>query len=598
MEKIKQVLSGNEAIARGFYEAGGQVAASYPGSPTVEMLDNLKKYPEVYAEFSTNEKVALEVAIGASMAGLRSMASMKHVGVNIAMDPLMTFVQVKTNGGFLLMTGDDPGMSSSQNEQDNRILGKFANMPILDPADSQDAKDYTKLALEISEKYYTPVMLRITSRLCHSRSIVELEDRKEAQAFDFEDDIPRYCMLPPFTHRAQFEMKDRIKSISAWANESKINHFNGQKGDTLIITSGIVYNNLMEVDSSLPVLKLGMVYPLPIEKIKNLAKDFKNIVVIEEMMPFIEDELKLHNIDCKGKEYFSFTGELNTEDIKKGLIEAGIIVDETANEKQEMISSKETVPRGPTFCAGCPHRPVYDILKKSKALVVGDIGCYSMGMMYPFDVLKTNISMGASLGMIKGMRIAFDKKGDKRPLVGVIGDGTFFHSGLAGFANLRYQMDKDANITMLVLDNETTAMTGGQATASSGSMDHVGQDISIDKLLEDMGFEDIVRVDQFEYKTAKKTIEDAIKRPGISIVITSRPCALRYKIKETPFEVDPNKCISCKTCIRTGCPPLRMKKYEGIEKEKSSIDLTQCVGCSICAQVCPVDAISRVGSRG
>lgn len=590
MESKKAVMSGNEAIARGFYEAGGQVAASYPGSPTVEMVDNLKKYPEIYSEFSTNEKVALEVAMGASMAGLRSMAAMKHVGVNIAMDPLMTFVQTKINGGFLLMTGDDPGMASSQNEQDNRILGKFANMPILDPSDSRDAKDYTKLALELSEQFFAPVLLRITSRLCHSRSIVQLEDRVEAKAFEFEEDIPRYCMLPPFTNRAQYEMQDRIKALGDWAETTEINHFNGKEGKTLIITSGIVYNNLMEVDENLPVLKLGMVYPLPIQKIKGLSKQFEEILVIEELMPFIENELKLHGIACKGKEFFSFTGELNTEDIEEGLAKAGIL-NKRESEAQPAV---ETVPRGPTFCPGCPHRPVFDILKKSKALVVGDIGCYSMGLMYPFEVLKTNISMGASLGMIKGMRIAFDKKGDPRPIVGVIGDGTFFHSGLSGFANLRYQLPKDANITMLVLDNETTAMTGGQPTASSGPMDHVGQDISIGKLLDEMGFDDVIRIDQFKYKEAQKAINGAIQRPGISIVITSRPCALKYKIKETPFKVDPHKCISCRTCIRTGCPPLRMIHYEGIEKEKSSIDLTQCVGCSICAQVCPVSAISRV----
>ena len=586
----KAVLSGNEAIARGFYEAGGQVAASYPGSPTVEIVDNIKGYPEIYAEFSTNEKVALEVAIGASMGGLRSIATMKHVGVNIAMDPLMTFVQTKMNGAFLLVTGDDPGMASSQNEQDNRILGKFGNMPILDPSDSQEAKDYTKLALALSEQFQAPMMMRITSRLCHSRSIVALAERQEAAALEFEHDIPRYCMLPPHTFQAQYDMKDRIEAVREWAETAEINNFNGKSGDTLLITSGIVYHNLMEITNHLPVLKLGMVYPLPIQKIKQLSKDFQQIIVIEEMMPFIENELKLHGIDCKGKEYFSFTGELNTEDIEEGLRKANLISSRGIVRSQ----AAETVQRGPTFCAGCPHRPVFDILKKSKARVIGDIGCYSMGLMYPFDVLKTNISMGASLGMIKGMRIAMDKKGDTGPLVGVIGDGTFFHSGLSGFANLRYQLSEQANITMLILDNETTAMTGGQPTASSGKLDRIGQDISIDNLIKEMGFTDVQRIDQFQYKEAKQIIDEAIKREGISIVITTRPCALKYKIKETPFRVDPNVCISCKTCIRTGCPPLRMKQYEGIDKEKSSIDVTQCVGCSICAQVCPVNAISRI----
>lgn len=593
MEKKRMMMSGNKAIARGFYEAGGKVAASYPGSPTVEILDNLKPYPEIYSEFSTNEKVALEVAMGSSMGGSRSMVSMKHVGVNIAMDPLMTFTQTKINGGFLLITGDDPGMASSQNEQDNRILGKFANMGVLDPSNSQEAKDFTKLSLELSEKLQMPMMLRITSRLCHSRSVVELEERVEVESKPFEPDAAKYCMLPPYTFKAQYDMKDRIAELSKWADDAEINFFTEGEGDALIITSGIVYENFMEVNKrsskKLPVLKLGMVYPLPIEKIKKLAQRYSRVVVIEEMMPFIEDELILHGISCAGKKYFSFTGELNTENIEKGLKDAGAI----AERNFEDLQSDDTTARGPLFCAGCPHRPVFDILKKSKVLVLGDIGCYTMGLLYPFDVIKTNISMGASLGMIKGMRIAMDQQGDKRPIVSVIGDGTFFHSGLTGFANLRYQMKGDENITILILDNSTTAMTGGQPTAASHPQDGAGQDISIDEMLKVMGFEDVVRVDQFEYETAKQEINAAIAREGISVVITSRPCALKYKIKQPHYYVDPEICIGCKTCIKTACPPLRMKKYEGIEKMKSSIDPNQCVGCSICAQVCPVGAIKN-----
>lgn len=585
----KQVMSGNAAIARGFYEAGGKIASSYPGSPTVELLENVREYPEIYAEFSTNEKVALEVAIGSSMGGVRSIVSMKHVGVNIAMDPLMTFTQTHINGGFVLVTGDDPGMSSSQNEQDNRILGKFANMAILDPSNSQEAKDLTKLAFDLSEEFNLPMMLRITSRLCHSRSVVELEERREVTSNKFEEDPSKYCMLPPYTFKAQFNMQERIKKLTSWADTASINNLNHISDEVLIITSGLAYENLMEVTQKFSVYKLGMVYPLPIERIRELSKKYKRIIIIEEMMPFIENELKIEGINCEGKQWFSFTGELNIDVIEKGLKDAGLI-NET---KYDNFKPEETIPRGPLFCAGCPHRPVFDILKKAKALVVGDIGCYSMGILYPFEVLKTNISMGASLGMIKGMRLAMDKIEDDRPIVGVIGDGTFFHSGLTGFANLRYQLKGDEKITMLVLDNGTTAMTGGQPTASSKNRDSVGQDISIDELLKTMGYEDITRIDQFDYPKAKEVINAAINRPGISIVITSRPCALKFKIKEPHFYVDPKICIGCKTCIKTNCPPLRMKKYEGIEKLKSSIDKNQCVGCSICAQVCPVNAIKR-----
>ncbi len=589
MPNEKKVMSGNAAIARGFYEAGGKVAASYPGSPTVEILEHIREFDEIYSEFSTNEKVALEVAIGSSMGGVRSIVSMKHVGVNIAMDPLMTFTQTHINGGFVLVTGDDPGMASSQNEQDNRILAKFANMAVLDPSDSQEAKDFTKLALELSEGYNLPMMLRITSRLCHSRAVVELDDRKEVKSNKFEPDTEKYCMLPPYTFKAQYNMQERIAKLSKWANEANINKLNHVNDDVLIITSGLAYENLMEVTDKLSVLKLGMVYPLPMDKIKELSKKYARIIVIEEMMPFIESELKVEGIACEGKKWFSFTGELNIDVIEKGLKDAGLITET----KYQYIQAEETVARGPLFCAGCPHRPVYDILKKAKALVVGDIGCYSMGILYPFEVLKTNISMGASLGMIKGMRIAMDKIEDERPVVGVIGDGTFFHSGLTGFANLRYQLKGDENITMIVLDNSTTAMTGGQPTASSKRKDNKGQDISIDELLKTMGYEDIQRIDQFDYTKAKEVINAAINRKGVSIVITSRPCALKYKVKEPHFYVDPNVCIGCRTCIKTNCPPLRMKKYEGIEKLKSSIDKNQCVGCSICSQVCPVKAIKR-----
>lgn len=585
----KAVMSGNAAIARGFFEAGGTVASSYPGSPTVEIIDNMRKYQEVYSEFSTNEKVALEVAIGASMGGSRSMVSMKHVGVNIAMDPLMTFTQTHINAGFLLVTGDDPGMASSQNEQDNRILGKFANMAILDPSDSQEAKEFTKLSLNLSEQFNLPMMLRITSRLCHSRSVVEINPREEYSGKRFEEDTSKYCMLPPHTFKAQYNMKERIENLSEYANDMDINILTHKTDDVLIVTSGLAYQNLMEVNDSLSTFKLGMIYPLPVKKLKELSEQYKRIIVIEEMMPFIENELKLNDIDCEGKKYFSFTGELNIDTIEQGLLDAGLI----ESKKTQMMPEVDTTKRGPLFCAGCPHRPVYDILKKSKAMVIGDIGCYSMGLLYPFEVLKTNISMGASLGMIKGMRIAMDKMNDERPLVGVIGDGTFFHSGLSGFANLRYQLKGDENITMLVLDNGTTAMTGGQPTASSNHIDSVGQDISIDDMLKVMGYEDVQRIDQFDYKNAKEVINAAIKKPGISIVITSRPCALKFKVMEPHFYVDPEVCIACRTCIKTNCPPLRMVKYDNIEKLKSSIDPNQCVGCSICAQVCPVGAIKR-----
>ena len=591
----KVILTGNQAIARGFYEANGKLAASYPGSPTVEILDSIKEYNNIYSEFSINEKVALEVGIGSSIAGVRTLVSMKHVGVNICMDPLMTFVQTNINGGFLLVTGDDPGMASSQNEQDNRILAKFANMGIVDPSNSQEAKDFVKEALDISENFNIPMMLRITSRLCHSRSSVTLDDKIEIASKNFTPDISRYCMLPPYSNRAQHDMKKRLEKLEEYAYSTSLNKLEEvENSNTLIITSGIMYEHLKEVNPpNVSIYKLGLVYPISIKKIKELASKYEKVIVIEEMMPFIENELKVHNIDCMGKEYFSFTGELQVEDVEKGLIKASIL--DSSHTISKDASPIEDIPaRGPMFCSGCPHRPVFDVLKKSKALVIGDIGCYSMSLLYPFEVSKINISMGASLGIIKGMCKANSLENKSTPLVSVIGDGTLFHSGITGAINLLHQLDKNDNMTIIILDNAATAMTGGQPNASSKAYSGVGDmDINIENLLKTIGFEDVNRIDQFDYKVCKKTINDAIKRPGISFVITSRPCTLQHKVSEPHFYVDPDICIGCRNCIKVNCPPIIMKEYEGHTKLKSSIDPTMCVGCSVCSQVCPVNAIKR-----
>lgn len=582
-------MTGNQAIARGFYEAGGEVAASYPGSPTVELLENITQYPEIYSEFSINEKVAVEVAIGASMNGSRALASMKHVGVNIAMDPLMTFVQTKINGGFLLVTGDDPGMASSQNEQDNRILGKFANMAIFDPSDSQEAKDFTTLALSISETHNIACMLRITSRLCHSRSLVALCEREVHKSAGFSGIVSEHAMIPPYTFAAQHKMKDSLASLEENLDKYNINTFEENKdSDTLIITSGIAYQNLKELDLKVNILKLGIVNPLPIQKIKSLSEKYK-IIVIEEMSDFIEKELKVNQINCIGKELFSFTGEIFSEDIAQKLASIGIS-NNNIYTTSKASEPEGCVPRGPLFCSGCPHRPVFDILKKNKSLVLGDIGCYSMAIYEPFEVAKTIISMGACLGMIKGMRKSMNISEKDTPLVAVIGDGTFFHSGMTGFANLKYQLDETDNITLIILDNSTTAMTGGQDNVGFIKNSQNENNIPLENVLKSFGYDPII-VDQFEYKKAKQIIDAEIKKPKLSIIITTRPCALKFKIKEPYYYVDPKVCINCRSCLRTNCPPIRMKAYPEIENLKSYIDPQMCVGCSICSQVCPVGAI-------
>jgi indolepyruvate ferredoxin oxidoreductase, alpha subunit len=588
----KRILTGNEAISRGFYEAGGIIASSYPGSPTVEVIEKTKEYKEVYSEFSTNEKVALEVAIGGSFAGIRSMAVMKHVGVNIAADPLMTFTQTPILGGFLLVTGDDPGLASSQNEQDNRFYGKFANMGILDPSDAQEAKDFTKKALELSEEFLTPMMLRITSRLCHSRSLVILEERKEVPSRGIIKDREKYCMIPPRSRKAQLFMKERIQKLEDYAYDTDLNTLEIKKGtDTLVVTSGLVYNNLKELDLNVSIWKLGLIYPISEKRAKEITGKFKNIIVLEEMMPFIENELKIKGINCIGKKYFNFTGELDLHDIEEGLFKAGVI-----NENAKHVpKSVDTVSRPPLFCTGCPHRPIFDILKKSKAkIIIGDIGCYSLAFLPPFEQSNTIISMGASMGIIKGMRKAFSMSNSSEPLVSVIGDGTFFHSGIPGIINLLHQHSDNENITIVVLDNRTTAMTGGQHNASSGlynSKDDMR--ISIKNLVEAIGFRRVREINQYDYKASQKVFKEEIEHNGLSIIIATGPCALKYKIEKPHFYVDSSICIGCRSCIRTNCPPLRMVSYEGHEKLKSSIDKDMCLGCSVCAQVCPVNAIKQ-----
>jgi indolepyruvate ferredoxin oxidoreductase alpha subunit len=581
-------MTGNEAIARGFYEAGGNLASSYPGSPTVGILSSVKAYEGIYGEFSINEKVALEVGIGSSFAGGRTMVSMKHVGLNIAADPFMSFTQTKINGGFLLVTGDDPGMASSQNEQDNRILGKFANCPIFDPSNSQESKDFVIEALDLSERYHCPVIMRITSRLCHSRSSVTLGERKTKENPSFSGDIKDFGMIPPNTFQKQFDMQARMDALQDLANDYKYNEYRPSSNkNVLIVTSGLMYNNFMELGLDLSVYKLGMVYPLPIKKMKALAREYKRIIVIEEMMPFIENELKIHGIPCEGKAYFSFTGELFSELIEDGLLKAGLI------EKKQLTETKsvDTVARLPMFCAGCPHRPVFDILKKTKHKVIGDIGCYSLSVLYPLEVSNSVISMGASLGIAKGMAKINKMKGLDEPIIATIGDGTFFHSGLTGILNFLHQ-DHGENITIIILNNGITAMTGGQENASSGLyLDQADMKVDIPELLKVSGLPEVQVVDQFNYKETKKIITEAIKYEGLSIIMTTRPCALNFKIKEPHYYVDPEICIGCRTCLKTNCPPILMKAYEGMDKLKSSIDSTMCVGCSVCSQVCPVGAI-------
>lgn len=584
----KTVMTGNEAVARGFYEEGGKVATGYPGSPTVQVIDALKEYKELWTSWGTNEKVALEMAIGSSITGARSMVVMKHVGLNIALDPFMTFTQTRTVGSFVLLLGDDPGLASSQNEQDSRLLAQFANIAVFDPSTPQDALDFTREAVKISEKFETPTMLRITSRLCHARGIVETNERVESEIKGFVEDPSNFCMLPPYSNAQQYFMRERMQKLEEFNNTYEINKlYEKENTDTLIITSGMVYGVLSEIDPNASILKLGMVWPLPIERIRELSNKYKNIIVLEEMMPVIEKELKFRGIPCEGKKYFPFTGELTFEIITKGLVEAGILEENNTKE----IKGNATVNRSPMLCAGCPHRPVFDALKKARATVMGDIGCYSLGIQEPFLVHKTNISMGASMGMAIGMAKANRLAGINKPIVATIGDGTFFHSGLSPMVQLS---DVKENITVIVMDNRTTAMTGGQKSMTTNELKkepEVEHYVAVKSIVEACGITDVQVVDQFKVKDFQKTLREAMKREQISVIITSRPCALNFGIKNTPYYVDETMCIGCRSCVNTNCPPINMQKYEGIDELKSHINYDMCVGCSVCSQVCPVGAI-------
>lgn len=594
----KFVMTGNEAVARGFWEAGGKVSAAYPGSPTVSITDTLMGFKEIDANWATNEKVAMEMAMGASITGARSMVIMKHVGLNIALDPFMTFTQTRTVGGFVIAIGDDPGLTSSQNEQDSRVLAQFANIPVLDPSTPMEAKTFTAEALKLSEKFKTPVMLRIMSRLCHARGIVETERRRDSVITGFTEDQANFCMLPPHSNKQQYFMKERMEDMSKYNESFTLNSLEKNGSDVLIITSGMVYGVLKEINPKADIYKLGMIWPLPVEKIKDISKSYKKVIVLEELMPVMEKELKSNGIECEGKKYFSFTGELNFEDVKKGLQEAGVLLNtEENNSNNTPVNQdelKKVTERSPMLCAGCPHRPVFDALKKAKATVIGDIGCYSLGFLPPFEVHKTNISMGASIGMVIGMAKANRLAGIEKPLVCTIGDGTFFHSGLSGVVQLA---DVEENITVVCMDNRTTAMTGGQKTVTTNELykddnkEEPQHFVSIKNIVEACGITDVEVVDQFQVKALQKTLKEAMRRPGISVLIMTRPCALNFKIVNPPYAVDPSICIGCRNCVNTNCPPINMHKYKEIDALKSHIDADMCVGCSVCSQVCPVNAI-------
>ncbi|MBD3382447.1 MAG: indolepyruvate ferredoxin oxidoreductase subunit alpha [candidate division Zixibacteria bacterium] len=588
---MKMLLSGNEAVARGAWEAGVTIATAYPGTPSTEILEVIGMLckEDIYAEWSPNEKVAFEVAIGGSYAGARSLVCMKHVGLNVAADPYMTFAYTGVKGGFVVVSADDPSMHSSQNEQDNRYYAKFGIIPMLEPSDSQESKDLLIDAYDISEKFDTPVLFRMTTRISHSKGVVHMGDRTEHETDGFERNIQKYVMVPGHARMRRKVVLERLEKLKEFADTTPLNKIEEGKGGIGIITGGISYQYAKEIMPNASFLKLGMSYPLPEKKIKEFASSVDKLYVVEELEPFYEEQIKAMGIECDGKKYFTNYGELSPGAVSEGFVKAGVISERT----QVSIPGEKLFPRPPVLCPGCPHRGAFTALKKLKVPVTGDIGCYTLAALQPMSVMDTCVCMGASIGNAIGIA----KVGKDKGAVAAIGDSTFLHSGITGLLDAVYNK---ANIVVLLLDNRITAMTGGQHHPGTGQTLMGEETFQVDfvELSKALGVKDIHTVDAYDVDATKKTLKAALEYDGPSIVITNRPCALMpHKIKETAYTVLLDECIGCKLCFKIGCPAIAAAD-EKTEKgrPKAIIDPELCTGCTICAQICPVDCIVRVDS--
>lgn len=574
----KKIMLGNEAIARGAYEAGVKVSSAYPGTPSTEISENIVKYGEIYSEWAPNEKVAMEVAIGASISGVRAMASMKHVGVNVAADPLYTVSYIGVNGGLVLVAADDPGLYSSQNEQDTRCVARAAMVPVLEPSDSQEAKDFMKYAFELSEKYDTPVILRTTTRLAHSQGVVTLEDRVEIEDKTYERNPAKNVMMPGNAIKRHVYVEQRLNDMANDGADMPINRV--EMGDTSIgfITSGIPYQYVKEVCPNASVLKLGMVHPLPRKMIEEFASKVDKLYIFEELEPVIEEQVKSWGIKAIGKEIFTVQGEYSANMLRKNLLGEALDVNEAAN-----------VPaRPPILCPGCPHRSVYSVMNKLKIHAAGDIGCYTLGAVAPLSVVDTTVCMGASISTLHGMEKAKGKDYIKN-WVAVIGDSTFMHTGVNSLMNMVYNKSTG---TVVILDNSTTGMTGHQDHAATGKtlMGEPTNAIDIVALCKAMGINHINVVDAFDTEKLTQVLKEETQREELSVIITKAPCVL-LKGNVFPNKCKPvsEKCKKCGLCLKPGCPALTKAEDGTI-----MIDETMCNGCGLCKQLCKFDAIETV----
>jgi indolepyruvate ferredoxin oxidoreductase alpha subunit len=568
---------GNEAIARGAWESGVQFASGYPGTPSTEILETLATYSEVHTQWSANEKVAFEQGMGAAIGGLRVLVAMKHVGLNVASDPFMVFPYAGTNGGFVLISADDPGMHSSQNEQDNRYLALMAKVPVIEPSDAQECLDFVKLGMEISERFSTPVMLRTTTRLAHHKGLVELGDRQEIEQKQFEPDPSRFS-VPIYRKRLRPALEQRLKDLRAYAEELPINRVEPGEHDIGIVTSGIAYQYAKEVLPNAGVLRLGMTHPLPAELLRDFCSNYKIVYIIEEGEPFIEDFMLTLGIEnITGKQIFGVMGEYSPARLEQalGLSEA------PSDFSDELV----IMPRPPMFCVGCGHRTVFSALRQLKVTVAGDIGCYTMGALPPYEASHTTFSMGASIGTAIGL----EQAGQER-VVAVIGDSTFIHAGIPSLVDAVYNR---SNLTLLILDNSTTGMTGGQPHPATGKS-ITGEEapkLDLEAMCRATGVESVQAVDTWDRKAVGAAIRKAVAVKGPAVVIARGPCQripeMKYREFE-PFFVEQALCTQCEACFKVWCPAIVRN-----DKDFPEIIASECTACTICAQVCPTDAIKE-----
>ncbi|MFL8675556.1 indolepyruvate ferredoxin oxidoreductase subunit alpha [Clostridioides sp. GD02404] len=593
---MKQLLTGNEAVARGAYEAGISYAAAYPGTPSTEILENIALYKDdIIAEWAPNEKVAVESAIGASIAGGRALAAMKHVGVNVAADPIFTYAYMGVNGAMIIVSGDDPGMHSSQNEQDNRHYAKFAKIAMVEPSNSQECKDMLKAAVEISEKYDTTVLFRMVTRVCHSKGLVELGEKEETVVKKYERNLSKFDAIPATSRVLRVKLEDRLKKLEEFSNETDLNFIEWNDKKIGVITSGASYEYAKDVfGDTVSYLKLGFTYPLPTKKIREFTEQVETVYVIEELEPYIEEHLKENNIPCIGKEKIPNIGELNPDIIAQSIL----------GEKRELIeySKEKIVGRPPTLCAGCPHRGFfYELGKIKNVLISGDIGCYGLGGAEPLNAKDTCICMGGGPGVAHGAQKIFTKNNINMRTISTIGDSTFFHTGINGLIDIIYNK---SNTVTCILDNRITGMTGHQENPGTGFslQGDVTEMMDIETIVKALGCKNVKVVNPNKLDEAKGALDWALSIEEPSVIITRWPCALkkfteddkkRFDLIPSVCSVDDEKCIGCKKCLTTGCPALRFDK----SKKKSSINQAQCVGCTVCAQVCPVNAIKKVGEE-